>query len=228
MWLLQSHCKIIKIYVWCLFVGSVSDGGVWSSTEFCTDLDEGHVDLPDPCPLPHTIDAFPYVFVADNAFPLSTYMMRPYPRKTLTPEQRVFNYRLSRARLTIENTFGILCTRWRILHKPICMKPENAESLFKALVCLHNFVMESQDARQYCSGLTDTLNADGSVTPGQWRQHQSQHFRDLGRVGANYAGAVPRGMREYLKEYFNSDVGAAQAPWQYDYAFRGHNINPPA
>jgi hypothetical protein len=157
--------------------------------------------------------------------------MRPYPQKHLTDEQRVFNYRLSRARLTIENTFGIMTARWQILHKPVSMKIKNAENLF--IVCLHNFIMTAEKAmpsndRRYCSSeMIEVLHDDGRVTPGQWRQHQSQHFQDLGRVGGNFSGAVPRGMREYLKEYFNSDIGAAQTPWQFDAAFRGFHINAP-
>ncbi|KAL3246150.1 hypothetical protein MRX96_057886 [Rhipicephalus microplus] len=59
----------------------------------------------------------PYVFVGDEAFPLKEYVMRPYARRTLhedddkSYERRVFNYRMSRARRTIENTFGILAQR---------------------------------------------------------------------------------------------------------------------
>ena len=156
--------------------------------------------------------------------------MRPYPKKHLTEEQRVFNYRLSRARLTIENTFGILTTRWRILHQPVSMKPKNAEALFKALVCLHNFIMTAENGTngRYCPpGMLDRMTEDGTISFGEWREHQSDHFQRLGRVGANYAGSVPRGLREYLKAYFNSDVGANQAPWQFEAAFGGYNINPP-
>lgn len=53
---------------------------------------------------------FPCVFVGDEAFPLNTYLMRPYSYKTrggLIENIRIFNYRLSRCRRTIENAFGI-------------------------------------------------------------------------------------------------------------------------
>jgi len=211
------------------FPGSISDGGVWANTEIASDLAAGNLNLPDPIPLPGTDISFPCVFIGDEAFPLSTYMMRPYPRKNLTNEMRIFNYRLSRARRTIENAFGILTARWRILHKPLWMSTSNCENVFKALVCLHNFIIlgeeETMDRRYYTCDFIDTEEQDGSIREGLWRQHISPHFTELGRVGSNRASFAAKETRDCLKQYFVSPIGEAQAPWQYEYTFRGV-INP--
>lgn len=53
--------------------------------------------------------------IGDGAFPLSVHMMKPFAGTSLTDEKEQFNYRLSRARMTIENAFGRLKARWRVL-----------------------------------------------------------------------------------------------------------------
>ena len=77
----------------------------------------------------------PSVLVGDDIFPLKPWLMKPYPGKNLTVEERIYNYRLSRARRTIENTFGILAAKWRIFRGPIKAKPEKIEDIIKATVC---------------------------------------------------------------------------------------------
>jgi len=122
-------------------------------SDLATDLEHGRAGLPEPTPLPGRNIPFPYITVADEAFPLKSYLMRPFPRRMsrMTNEERVFNYRLSRARLCIENTFGILSSRWRILHRRLCCSIKNAERICKALVCLHNFAMiNNENSYQYC------------------------------------------------------------------------------
>ncbi|XP_023707737.1 methyltransferase-like protein 25 isoform X2 [Cryptotermes secundus] len=61
----------------------------------------------------------PFAFVGDEAFALSTHLLRPYSGTHLPAEKRVSNYRLARARHYVECSFGILSSKWRILHKQL-------------------------------------------------------------------------------------------------------------
>lgn len=85
---------------------------------------------------PHT--RVPFVLVADDAFPLGKQILKPYALQGLSYEERVFNYRLSRAR--IENVFGILASRFRIFLGAIHMAPKRAKYVILAAATLHNFL----------------------------------------------------------------------------------------
>ena len=78
--------------------------------------------------------------MADYAFALSKYLMKPYSQTRLTTEKRVFNYRLSRARRTVENTFGILANRFRVFMTPISLCPEKVKVVTLASCLLHNYL----------------------------------------------------------------------------------------
>ncbi|GBM25170.1 hypothetical protein AVEN_96722-1 [Araneus ventricosus] len=82
----------------------------------------------------------PYVSVADEAFTMCKIIVRPYPAKKLTWQQRVNNYRLSKARRYVECGFGILANKWRILHRPIDVSIDMADIIIQACCVLHNFV----------------------------------------------------------------------------------------
>lgn len=55
----------------------------------------------------------PYVILGDEAFPLKTYLMRPYPGKLFDDSsKRIYNYRLCRIWRVSENCFGIQTQRF--------------------------------------------------------------------------------------------------------------------
>ena len=72
----------------------------------------GQVNLPEPTTLigEQSQEPLPYMLVGDEAFPSRPYLMRPIPGRSMTNDaQRIYNYRLSRARRVIENAFGKYC-----------------------------------------------------------------------------------------------------------------------
>lgn len=95
-----------------------SDGGIFGDSEFGVALESRALPLLRQINDRNSFD-FPFVFVGDEAFSLTHHMIRPYQKNWLNREKRVYNYRLSRDRRTIENTFGIMCMKWRIYQRSI-------------------------------------------------------------------------------------------------------------
>ncbi|XP_049274752.1 uncharacterized protein LOC119402951 [Rhipicephalus sanguineus] len=212
------------LYVEVGHYGSESDGGVFGRSKLLELIEASKMGIPRDSEIGN-IGAMPYFFVGDEAFPLKTFMMRPYSRKCkslksfskpfvlcvlVVPlpflfasfiyarfmlcnaalpslfsdtsddhqafeerhKKRIFNYRLSRARRVVENAFGIMAQRWRILRRPFKAKEENIRKIVSACVTLHNFLLcESPASRAaYCPpGSADTEDWQGQLTEGNWR-----------------------------------------------------------
>ena len=92
--------------------GASSDAGIFSATALRSALEDNLVGLPQPEPLPNDNTPIPYFLVGDDAFPLRPWLMKPYPQRNLSNQNRIFNYRLSRARRVVENAFGIMASRY--------------------------------------------------------------------------------------------------------------------
>ncbi|XP_066978943.1 uncharacterized protein [Macrobrachium rosenbergii] len=88
--------------------GRASDGGVWDRCSLKEAIDSEVLNIPSSCCLPFTDKQSPYVIVGDEAFPIKPYLMKPFPGRELNKVKTIFNYRLSRARRTSENAFGII------------------------------------------------------------------------------------------------------------------------
>ena len=100
---------------------------------------EQKMKVPNAKPLLGYKGNLPYFLVGVEIFLLKTWLMRPYPG-TLSLAQKVFNYRLSRTRCTIKNSFGILAARWRIFRQSIKAKIENAKKYAVTAIALDNYL----------------------------------------------------------------------------------------
>ena len=108
--------------------GRISNGGVFSNSALYQNLEQNNLGIPLETPLPKRTLPVPYNIVADHAFPLKPYLLKPFSRSDLwNVAKRVFNYRLSRARRTVDNAFGILASRFRIFNKPILLDPSKVD-----------------------------------------------------------------------------------------------------
>ncbi|XP_063895455.1 uncharacterized protein LOC135118162 [Helicoverpa armigera] len=130
------------IYVNAGINGSISDGGVFNHTSFHEKLLSDQLNLPRPSVLPSSDVVAPYCLVADSAFAMNENLIKPYPQKNLTHDKRIYNYRLSRARRIVENTFGILAERFRVFKKPITINVKNVPIIVMASCFLHNFLLK--------------------------------------------------------------------------------------
>lgn len=157
--------------------GSCNDAGIFQDSLMSEGLFNGFLNLPDEqFQIPNSNITTPIFLVSDNIFPLSTKLMKPYPGSFLNEEQKVFNYRLSRARRIVENAFGIMASRWRILYNKISADPEKVDNITMAIICLHNFLMTinsnaDTNRRQYCpTSHVDQEREDGRVLLGEYFQ----------------------------------------------------------
>ena len=87
----------------------------------------------------------PIQILGDGAFPLRSWLMRPYGNALRTPDKRYFNYRSSRNRIATEGAFGKLKGRFRIFHRKCESNKETVKIVGLACVILHNICIDKGD-----------------------------------------------------------------------------------
>ena len=118
--------------------GSVHDARVLSNSSI---YQRGNNDQLFPEILTKQIqgkDVSPFL-IGDPAYPLLPWLMKPYQVSVNSPPaERVFNYSLSRARMTVENTFGRWKGRFTRFLKRVDMCVTSVVPVTKASCILHN------------------------------------------------------------------------------------------
>ena len=123
--------------------GSCSDGQIFNASQLKRRIEDGRIGFPDPAPITQGGRDVPYFILADDAFALKTWLMKPYGRRMLTREERIANYRISRGRRVVENAFGILVSRFRVMRTTIELPPATVREVVLTCVVLHN-ILRSQ------------------------------------------------------------------------------------
>lgn len=147
--------------------------------------------------LPNTNVEQPFVVLGDEAFPLLENLMKPYPRNQSLSDRTkaIFNYRLSRARRIVENSFGILTNRFRIFSTPIHLSTTTIEDVITTACIIHNLIIDDKEVEHLPE--TDQPIMLDSV-------------QDYGEV--EHESIEPHAIRDRFRHYFNSDNGSVA--WQ--------------
>nr|CAI5825561.1 unnamed protein product [Callosobruchus analis] len=177
--------------------GRCSDGGVFQNCSIFRDLENNM--LPN--------NGF---FVGDDAFPLKPYLLKPYKHSPLTYEQKIFNYRLSRARRIVQNAFGILASRFRIFRTSISTNLTVTDRIVRTTCTIHNWLRKT--SRTYLTTrCVDYENLEtGEMIPGLWRDTNFD-LQNVQPVGSNHSSRMARQLRERYTNYF---VNEGALSWQ--------------
>ncbi|CAK1598760.1 unnamed protein product [Parnassius mnemosyne] len=191
------------IYVHTGTNGSVGDGSIWKSTGFYKKLENNELDLPPPSILPGADISVPYVFLGDSAFALKNNFMKPFPFKNITHDQRIFSYRLSRARRVDENTFAILSSRFRVFRSHIGVQVNNMDPIVLACCALHNF-LRKQTLSYIIPRYIDRENTKNfTFHKGDWRNN-TEGLSSLQRTSENQRNSEGSEVRNTFMNYFSS------------------------
>ena len=164
--------------------GSVHDARVLANSSLYKRAEEKHILCGET--VTHRGVDIPIFLVGDSAYPLSTWLMKPFVHNSnLTSSQRSFNYYLSRARIVVENGFGRLKARWRRLMKRNDMNIENIPCIVTTCCILHNM----------CEVHGDTFNE-------LWMEDVDSSIQPVVTVGDNNANPNAKAIRDALVDYY--------------------------
>ncbi|KAJ8935465.1 hypothetical protein NQ318_007568 [Aromia moschata] len=174
-------------------IGRNSDGAVFRTSNLGHALQLGLLELPQPRPLPLGNDDFPFYFVADEAFPLKNYIMRPYSKRTLDNRKRVFNYRLSRGRRSVECAFGMLVSN------SVYLKAQFAQRVF--------YIISYESSREYLPNQQKLLQIARIKYTFQLNLCHNHKLYVIIQEAQN--------IRERLCDYFLTPAGAIPYQWNH-------------
>lgn len=117
----------------------------------------------------------------------------------MTTAQEIFNYRLSRARMTVEMAFGRLASRFRIFHRPIEVEVQTCDLLITACCVLHNMLTKANNTRSNYNKEINNSELTSNFVSLPMQLHETVRFANE--------------MRENVKKYLISN-GDVPFQWQ--------------
>ncbi|XP_064115211.1 uncharacterized protein LOC135221339 [Macrobrachium nipponense] len=124
--------------------GGAGDGGTWQKCNLARAIASNRAGLPQDRNLPNDDEPIPFHIVADDAFALNMWLMKPYSHQSQDPTEQIYSYRLSRACRVVENAFGLLQMRWRFFGTTMQQDIQVCKKITLCACVMHNLAL------QYC------------------------------------------------------------------------------
>ncbi|XP_055846735.1 uncharacterized protein LOC129912490 [Episyrphus balteatus] len=144
-------CNYLFMDITCKHPGSVHDATVLKDSYLSINIDK--FKFPKATINGVEMSAF---FIGDPAYPQLPWLIKGYTG-TLDPVEDSFNAYLNRARIVVENAFGRLKGRWRILQKRIDIDVKFVPHIVATCCVLHNILERRR------SPYRETWNTDTST-----------------------------------------------------------------
>lgn len=166
--------------------------------------------------------------VGDEAYPVSEFPIIPYPSSTLTEDEDNFNFYLSSLRIHIEQAFGILIARWRILRDRLDFSLDHCTAIMSVAMKLHNYCIEpdSGRGRRGWDVLNDALSpqerTEVELDQGRYVEEMRNSHRaaidsmkERNRAGARNTRSALRSRRREVMKGIVKDKGLIRQSYTY-------------
>merc|ERR1712093_657411 len=123
---LQAMCDAKRRFRWGSIkcAGSAHDATAWATSGIGDVLQK--------------LEELGFWIAGDDAYPLSEYVITPFPGQGIPKYEDNFNFYQSRLRINIECAFGMLVRRWGVLWRNLEVELCKVKSVVFACLILHN------------------------------------------------------------------------------------------
>lgn len=126
--------------------------------------------------------------------------MKPIAGKNLPKNIVIYNKRISRARVLVENAFGHMCQKWRIFYSEIQLEPEKVDWIVKCACLLQNILIDLGEIKLKQFSPDDDINEILSPLQNEEEKEQvKKQNENLIEADNNEK------IREYLITYFEKN-----------------------